>query len=68
MARATPHTAQTGEWRERVMTVALRALRAVSSGSLAALTATDGERAEILAIVPCPEEGQLARAARRGRG
>ena len=63
MARATPHTAQTGEWRERVMTVSLRALRAISSGSLAALTATDGERAEILAIVPCPEEGQLARAA-----
>ena len=63
MARATPHTAQTGEWRERVMTVALRALRAVSSGSLSALTDAEGEHAEILAIVPCPEEGQLARAA-----
>ena len=45
------------------MTLALRALRAISSGSLAAMTEADGERAEILAIVPCTEEGQLARAA-----
>ena len=62
MARARPHTAQSEGWRERVMTVALRALRAISSGSLATLTAADGEHAEILAIVPCAEEAQLRRA------
>jgi sugar diacid utilization regulator len=62
LARATPHTAQAGEWRARVMTVALRALRAISSSSLAALT-DEAERAEIAAVVPCRDEGQLARAA-----
>ncbi|MGI9020256.1 MAG: PucR family transcriptional regulator [Solirubrobacterales bacterium] len=63
MARAAPHAAQSGDWRARVMTVALRTLRAISPGSLAALTEADGDRAEILAIVPCPEESQLGRAA-----
>ena len=62
LARAAPHTAQSGEWRSRVMTVALRALRAISSSSLAALT-DEGERAEIAAIVPCADVTQLGRAA-----
>ena len=62
LARAAPHTAQSGEWRSRVMTVALRALRAISSSSLAALT-DEGERAEIAAIVPCADVAQLGRAA-----
>jgi sugar diacid utilization regulator len=62
LARATPHTAQSGEWRSRVMTVTLRALRAISATSLAALT-DEGERAEIVAIVPCGDVRQLARAA-----
>ncbi len=62
LARATPHAAQSGEWRARVMTVALRALRAVSSTSLAALT-EEAERAEVVAVVPCPDAAHLARAA-----
>ena len=32
VARAVPHAAQIGEWRERVLTLALRALRAASRG------------------------------------
>jgi PucR C-terminal helix-turn-helix domain len=61
-ARAVPHVAQTGEWRGRVLTVGLRALRAVSKGTLAAL-AEEGERAEIQAIVPATDETQLNRSA-----
>src|SRR5262249_33838648 len=34
IARATPHAAQSGDWRARVLTLATRALRAVSSGAL----------------------------------
>ena len=62
MARATPHVAQAGDWRARVMTVTLRGLRAVSAGSLAALSG-DGEPAEVVAIVPAPEAAMLLRAA-----
>ena len=36
IARAVPHVAQTGEWRSRVLAIALRAVRAVSAGALAA--------------------------------
>jgi DNA-binding PucR family transcriptional regulator len=61
VARAVPHAAQAGEWRERVLTLALRALRAASRGALAAQR--DGEAAEIVAIVPCSHDDQLARAA-----
>ena len=32
VARATPHSAQPGDWRARVLTVALRALRSVGAG------------------------------------
>src|SRR3954449_8133110 len=35
MARAVPHVTQTGEWRSRVLAIALRAVRAVSPGALA---------------------------------
>jgi sugar diacid utilization regulator len=61
IARATPHSPQTGEWRERVLTLAIRALRAASRGSLA--TSRDGESAEVAAIVPCESDEALARAA-----
>ncbi len=61
IARATPHVAQSGDWRARVMTVTLRALRGVSAGSLAAL-GEDGEPAEVVAIVPTPEAKDLERA------
>jgi PucR family transcriptional regulator, purine catabolism regulatory protein len=64
IARAVPRAAQAGEWRGRVLIVALRALRAASSGSVAGLGADDSERGEVTAIVPCSEEGELARAAK----
>jgi sugar diacid utilization regulator len=61
IARAFPRSAQPGEWRERVLTVAGRALRAASRGALAARRESDG--AEVAAIVPCPADEALARAA-----
>jgi hypothetical protein len=64
IARAVPRAAQAGEWRGRVLIVALRALRAASSGSVAGLGADDSERGEVTAIVPCSEERELARAAK----
>src|SRR5262245_27463982 len=63
MARAAPRSAQTGDWRARVLVVSLRALRAGSSGSIADLGEAD-ERAEVTSIVPGAEPAQLERAAR----
>ena len=59
--RAAPRAAQTGEWRERVLTLAQRALRSLAPGSLAA--SGGGEAAEIAAIVPAEDDERLARAA-----
>jgi sugar diacid utilization regulator len=59
--RAAPRAAQTGEWRERVLVLAQRALRSLAPGSLAA--SEDGEAAEIAAIVPAEDDERLARAA-----
>jgi sugar diacid utilization regulator len=61
--RAAPRAAQTGaEWRERVLTLAMRALRSLAQGSLA--TTADGEvAAEIAVIVPAEDDERLARAA-----
>ncbi len=61
VARAVPLTAQAGDWRGRVLTVALRAVRSVGPGSVGALG--EGETAEVVAIVPAGEDGQVARAA-----
>jgi hypothetical protein len=61
VARAVPMTAQAGDWRGRVLTVALRAVRSVGSGSVGALG--EGETAEVVALVPTGEDEQLARAA-----
>jgi len=62
IVRAAPRAAQTGEWRGRVMTLALRALRSLAPGSLAA--GKGGEvAAEVAVIVPAPGDEQLARAA-----
>jgi DNA-binding PucR family transcriptional regulator len=60
--RAAPRAAQTGEWRERVLVLAQRALRSLAPGSLAA---SDGgeSAAEIAAIVPAEDDERLARAA-----
>jgi sugar diacid utilization regulator len=59
--RAAPRAAQTGEWRGRVMTLTLRALRTLSPGALAA--AEEGEVAEIAVVVPAKDGDRLARAA-----
>ncbi|HET7416663.1 MAG TPA: helix-turn-helix domain-containing protein [Solirubrobacterales bacterium] len=59
--RAAPRAAQTGEWRERVLVLTQRALRALAPGSLAAIDG--GEAAEIAAIVPAEDDERLARAA-----
>jgi len=63
IARAIPHVAQSGEWRARVLTIALRAVRAVSPGALAAEGTQEGEGAEVVAIVPAGEDERLGRAA-----
>jgi sugar diacid utilization regulator len=63
IARAVPHVAQSGEWRARVLSIALRAVRAVSAGALAAEGQNDREAAEVVAVVPVGEEERLARAA-----
>jgi sugar diacid utilization regulator len=62
IVRAAPRAAQTGEWRARVLTLTLRALRSLASGALA--TAEEGETAaEVAAIVPAGDDERLARAA-----
>ncbi len=62
IARATPHTAQAGEWRARVLTLAMRAVRTGGSGALAALTGEDG--GEVAVLLPASEPGPIERAAR----
>ena len=59
--RAAPRAAQTEEWRARVMTLAVRSLRSVAPGSLAALE--EGEAAVVAVIVPAAEEERIERAA-----
>ena len=61
IVRAAPRAAQTGEWRARVMTLTLRALRSLAAGALA--SAEEGEAAEIAVIVPAEDDDRLARAA-----
>jgi sugar diacid utilization regulator len=63
IARAVPHVAQSGEWRARVLAIALRAVRAVSRGALAAEGGHDRELAEVVALLPGGENEALARAA-----
>jgi DNA-binding PucR family transcriptional regulator len=60
--RASPRAAQSGEWRQRVLTLALRVLRSLAPGSLAA---SDGGEtaAEVIVIVPAEDDERLARAA-----
>ncbi|MGN6664219.1 MAG: PucR family transcriptional regulator [Solirubrobacterales bacterium] len=61
VVRAAPRAAQSGEWRERVLVLVQRALRALAPGSLAA--SDGGEAAEVSAIVPAEDDERLARAA-----
>ena len=59
--RASPRAAQDGEWRARVLTLTLRALRSLASGALA--TAEEGEAAQLAVILPAEDDDRLARAA-----
>jgi sugar diacid utilization regulator len=62
--RAAPRAAQDGEWRQRVMTLAQRALRSLAPGSLAGAGAGGGEvAAEVAVIVPAADDERLERAA-----
>jgi sugar diacid utilization regulator len=63
IGRAVPHAPQAGEWRSRVLTVTVRAVRAVNPGALAAEGEREGERAEVAAIVPAGSDQRLASAA-----
>jgi sugar diacid utilization regulator len=60
--RAAPRAAQTGEWRERVLTLALRALRSLAPGALAG-TGGGEVAAEVAVIVPAADDERLERAA-----
>src|SRR5690606_11335339 len=54
MLRAAPRSAQSGEWRQRVLDLVRRTLRSLAPGSLAA--GDDGEAAaEVTAIVPAED-------------
>ena len=61
MARATPHAAQPGDWRARVLMLTLRAVRSGSSGALA--SALDGEGGEVATMLPAADASVIARAA-----
>lgn len=61
--RAAPRAAQTGEWRERVLTLAMRALRSIAPGSLASTDDGEAAAAELAVIVPAEDDERLARAA-----
>jgi len=62
VARAHPHVAQDGDWRARVLTVALRVLRTQAKGSVAVVG--DGDAAEVSALVPAADHDVLGRAAK----
>jgi sugar diacid utilization regulator len=62
IVRAVPRAAQTGKWRERVLTLAMRTLRSLAPGALA--SSQSGEvAAEVAVIVPAEDDERLARAA-----
>ncbi len=63
IARAVPRSAQSGDWRSRALVLALRSVRAISRGALAAEGEQAGEGTEVIAVVPSGDEGRLRRAA-----
>src|SRR4051794_37918328 len=58
--RATPRAAQDGDWRSRVLTLAVRSLRSAAPGALAALEGS--EAVEVALLVPAPDDERLGRA------
>jgi sugar diacid utilization regulator len=63
MLRAAPRAAQDGEWRERVLVLAMRTLRSLAPGSLARTADGEEAAANIAVIVPAEDDERLARAA-----
>ena len=62
--RAHPQAAQPGAWRERVLMLTLRAVRAGGTGAVAYASHNDaGEAGEVAAIVPTADPETLGRAA-----
>ncbi len=61
--RAAPRAAQDGEWRERVLVLAMRTLRSLAPGSLATTDESEDTAANISVIVPAEDDERLARAA-----
>ncbi len=62
--RAHPAAAQPGEWRERLLMLTLRAVRAGGTGALAYASHHDaGEAGEVAAVIPTEGVEHLARAA-----
>lgn len=61
LARAHPHVAQDGDWRGRVLVIALRTLRAQAQGAIARMA--EGEPAQVTAVVPAADAAVLGRAA-----
>jgi sugar diacid utilization regulator len=64
VARAHPHSAQPGEWRDRLLMLTLRAVRAGGTGAVAATSPTDaGGAGEVVAIIPAESAEGISRAA-----
>jgi sugar diacid utilization regulator len=67
--RAHPQAAQTGTWRERVLMLTLRAVRAGGTGAVAYASHNEaGEAGEVAAIVPTAGVDGIARAADEVQG
>lgn len=64
IARAAPGSAQSGEWRARVLTLVLRAVRSGSGGALAAILDDEGAHGEVALILPAADAERIERAAR----
>jgi sugar diacid utilization regulator len=63
MVRAAPRAAQDGEWRQRVLVLAMRTLRSLAPGSLARTDDSEDTAANVVVIVPAEDDERLARAA-----
>jgi DNA-binding PucR family transcriptional regulator len=65
VARAHSHVATDDGWRQRVLAVADRGVRAVAGAAVTALTERDGDRpgAEVVVLLPGSDDAQASRAA-----
>jgi sugar diacid utilization regulator len=63
IVRAAPRAAQSGKWRERVLTLSMRALRSLAPGALAGTRDGEAAAAEVSVIVAVEDDERLARAA-----